>query len=82
MDTPENSDLTRRFEELYSSEYGRNKVDLLSSDVSPRNKALCFVCGAALTALTTLGVARAHWHSDVLVVTTAIVFGYFVWRKR
>ena len=80
MEEPEN-DLNQRFDQLLSF-YGKDKVNLYSSNVSPRNKALCYLGGLALAAQTTIAIAKVDWFSHAFVITTALLIAIFISRKE
>lgn len=82
MEDSEDSQVDRRFNHLFQSAYGQEKVNLYSSDATPRDKALCYLATAVLAAQTTLAIARVELLGHVFVLTTGIIFGYFVWRKK
>jgi hypothetical protein len=80
MEDPQ-SELNQRFDQLLSL-YGKDKVNLYASNVSPRNKALCYLAGLALAAQTTIAIAKVGWPSHVFVLATAVIVAVFISRRE
>jgi hypothetical protein len=74
--------LNRRFETLLSVDYGKDKLNLYSSDVAPRDKALCYLAAAVLAAETTLSIAKVDALDHAYVLASGVIFALFIVFRR
>ncbi len=82
MEHPEKSDLSRRFEALLSINYGKDKLNLYSSNVAPRDKALCYVWAAVVAAEITLSLAKADALDHVFILAAGVIASLFIVLRR
>jgi hypothetical protein len=82
MEHPEQPNLNCRFKDLLLSVYGDKKINLYSSDATPRDKALCFLAAATIAAQTAIAIAKVDLLNHAFVIATALGFAILVCRRR